>query len=221
MINIIVADHEPIFRAGIARLLAAEDDFCITAQPRSAVQLLNALAKLRSHVVILSTTFLYLLAEIQEVAIRHPFAVLLLAEDSERAGDFMQRGLQGVIHRSASGKTLVEAVRRLSRGELFFETPNPEQVGIRDDLVGLRVRDRLTEREMRIVAAVAQGHKNREIALRLHTSEQMIKKALQAIFDKIGVSDRLELALFVIHHDVLAKEMASPFRDRSTNAPNE
>jgi DNA-binding CsgD family transcriptional regulator len=67
----------------------------------------------------------------------------------------------------------------------------------------------LSERELRIIAAIVQGYKNREIATQLYTSEQVIKNALRNIFDKIGVSDRLELALFVVHHRILAQATAS------------
>jgi DNA-binding CsgD family transcriptional regulator len=75
-------------------------------------------------------------------------------------------------------------------------------------MVGTRVRDRLTPKEMRIVALIVQGCKNREIALRLKTTEQVIKNYLRSIYDKTGVSDRLELALFTIHHRVLAQAAA-------------
>ena len=77
-----------------------------------------------------------------------------------------------------------------------------------EDLVGTRVRDRLTPKEMRIVALIVQGCKNREIAIRLKTTEQVIKNYLRSIYDKTGVSDRLELALFTIHHRVLAQAAA-------------
>jgi DNA-binding NarL/FixJ family response regulator len=75
-------------------------------------------------------------------------------------------------------------------------------------MVGTRVRDRLTPKEMRIVALIVQGCKNREIAIRLKTTEQVIKNYLRSIYDKTGVSDRLELALFTIHHRVLAQAAA-------------
>jgi DNA-binding CsgD family transcriptional regulator len=77
-----------------------------------------------------------------------------------------------------------------------------------EDAVGARVRDRLTPKEMRIVALIVQGCKNREIALRLHTTEQVIKNYLRSIYDKTGVGDRLELALFTLHHKVLAQAAA-------------
>jgi DNA-binding CsgD family transcriptional regulator len=61
---------------------------------------------------------------------------------------------------------------------------------------------------MRIVALIVQGCKNREIAIRLKTTEQVIKNYLRSIYDKTGVSDRLELALFTLHHRVLAQAAA-------------
>ena len=84
-----------------------------------------------------------------------------------------------------------------------MQLDNPEE-----DMVGIRVRDRLTPKEMRIVALIVQGCKNREIASRLKTTEQVIKNYLRSIYDKTGVSDRLELALFTIHHRVLAEAAA-------------
>jgi DNA-binding NarL/FixJ family response regulator len=209
MINVIIADHQPIFRAGIVTALAAEEDIRIVAKPPSAEYLLNALAKHRSHVLILSTTFLDLLADILEVATRRRIAVLMLAEDDDHAPDFMRMGVQGVIYRSAGGNVVVEAVRRLSRGEPFLQGPNTGKGDISEDLVGARVRDRLSDGELRIISAVVQGYKNRDIALQLYTSEQMVKNALRNIFGKAGVSDRLELALFVLYHDILAKATAS------------
>lgn len=209
MINVIIADHQAIFRAGIAKVLAVEEDMRIVGQPQSAEQLLNALEKLRSHVLILASSFLSFLPEIQEIAARHQIAVLMLSDNNENAPDFMRMGVQGVIYRSASGNIVLEAVRRLALGQSFLQGPNSSEAEINEDLVGARVRKRLSDRELRIIAAIVQGYKNREIALQLYTSEQVIKNALRNIFDKIGVSDRLELALFVVHHRILAQATAS------------
>jgi len=215
MINVIIADQQAIFRAGIAKVLAVEEDLRIVGQPQSPEQLLNSLEKLRAQVLILSTTFLPALPEIQALAEMRKTALLMLADNAEHASDFMRMGVQGVIYRSASGNVVVEAVRRLSRGQAFLQSPNPGDADISEDVVGARVRDRLSDRELRIVAAIVQGYRNKEIALQLYTTEQMIKNALRNIFDKIGVSDRLELALFVVHHRILAQATASVAVERA------
>jgi DNA-binding NarL/FixJ family response regulator len=215
MINVIIADNQAIFRAGIAKVLAVEEDFRIIGQPPAPEQILNAVDKLRPRVVILSTGFLSLLPQIRDIAdrlqiaIRRQIAVLLICDNTENASGFMRMGVQGVIYRSASGNMVVEAVRRLAQGQSFLQSPNSAEVEINEDLVGARVRKRLSERELQIIAAIVQGYKNREIADQLYTSEQVVKNALRSIFDKIGVSDRLELALFVVHHRILAQATAS------------
>jgi DNA-binding NarL/FixJ family response regulator len=209
MINVIIADHQAIFRAGVAKVLAVEEDLRIVGQPLTPEAILNALDKLRPQVVVLSTGYITLLSEVQEIAQRRQIAVLAICDNNENASDFMRMGVQGVIYRSASGNMVVEAVRRLAQGQSFLQGPNSSEVEVNEDLVGMRVRNRLSERELRIIASIVQGYKNREIAAQLYTTEQVVKNALRNIFDKIGVSDRLELALFVVHHRILAQATAS------------
>ena len=78
------------------------------------------------------------------------------------------------------------------------EMPSP-------DHAGTQVVQRLTPKELQIVALVSEGAKNREIGLRLGTKEQVVKNYLRSIYDKVGVSDRLELALYTVHHRTLAE----------------
>jgi DNA-binding NarL/FixJ family response regulator len=209
MINVIIADQQAIFRAGVAKVLAVEDDIRIVGQPQSPEQMLNTLDRLRAQVLLVSTSFLPMYGEIRPLAERHATAVLVVAENGEDASAFVAIGVQGVVYRSVNGPTIVDAVRRLARGEMFIHSPNSLVTEISEDLVGIRVRDRLSEKELRIIAAVVRGYKNREIAAQLDTSEQVVKNALRVIFDKIGVSDRLELALFVLHHRMLAHATAA------------
>ena len=209
MINVIIADHQAIFRAGVSKVLAVEDDIRIVGQPQSHEQMLNALEHLRAHVLLVSTHFLPLFAEIQALTAGQSTKILVLAEPTDHAAPFVAMGVQGVVYRSVNGSAVVDAVRRLARGETYIHTPNAAVAEISEDLVGIRVRDRLSERELRTIALVVRGHKNREIAVQTETSEQVVKNTLRAIFDKIGVSDRLELALFVLHHRMLAHATAS------------
>jgi len=219
MINVIIADHQAIFRAGVAKVLAVEDDLRIVSQPQNSEQMLNALERFRTHVLLISTFFLPEFPEIQAITARNSVAMLVLAENGDEASAFVAMGVQGVVYRSINGSSIVEAVRRLARGEAFVHTPNSNVTEISEDLVGLRVRDRLSEKELRIIAAVVRGCKNRDIASQLYTTEQVVKNALRGIFDKIGVSDRLELALFVLHHRMLAHATAAVHLESETPQP--
>jgi DNA-binding NarL/FixJ family response regulator len=133
---------------------------------------------------------------------------IVIAENGDNASTYMQQGFRGVVFRNVTGAALVECVRRVANGDTWFPPQLVAPDSIEVDMVGTRVRDRLTPKEMRIVALIVQGCKNREIALRLKTTEQVIKNYLRSIYDKTGVSDRLELALFTIHHRVLAQAAA-------------
>jgi len=209
MINVIIADHQAIFRAGVAKVLAVEEDIRIVGQPQSAEQMLHTLEHLRCHVLMVSTNFLPVFPAIRALTALHGTKIMVLAEPADEASAFVAMGVQGVVYRSVNGTAVVDAVRRLARGETYVHTPNSTVSEISEDLVGIRVRDRLSEKELRVVAAVVRGYKNREIAAQMETTEQVIKNLLRIIFDKIGVSDRLELALFVLHHRMLAHATAA------------
>jgi DNA-binding NarL/FixJ family response regulator len=133
---------------------------------------------------------------------------IVIAENNDGAGSYIQQGYRGVVFRNVTGAALVDCVRRVAAGETWLPPQVMQADSPEEDMVGTRVRDRLTPKEMRIVALIVQGCKNREIAVRLKTTEQVIKNYLRSIYDKTGVSDRLELALFTIHHRVLARAAA-------------
>jgi len=90
--------------------------------------------------------------------------------------------------------------------------PTPDQ----EDLVGSNVEALLTPKELTLLWLITQSMKNREIAVQLNTTEQVVKNYLRVIFDKAGVSDRLELALFVLHHRILAAAVARAGADLET-----
>jgi DNA-binding NarL/FixJ family response regulator len=209
VINIVIADHQAIFRAGIAKILAVEDDMRIVGQPKSPEQLFVCLDKLRVKVLLLSSGFHSALRELVAEAKRRSVPVLILAEGNEPATRFTSIGAKGVVYRSVAGEFMVEAVRRVARDETYVQIHKGGSDEPSEDLVGARVRDRLSDKEIRIMAAVVRGFKNRDIAMQLYTSEQVVKNALRHIFDKTGVSDRLELALYVLHHRVLAQATAA------------
>src|ERR1019366_7267098 len=133
---------------------------------------------------------------------------IVIAETSESASTYLHQGCRGVVFRSVTATALVECVRRVAIGDTWVQPQLTIAEAHENDMVGTRVRDLLTLKETRIVALIVQGCKNREIAIRIKTTEQVIKNYLRSIYDKTGVSDRLELALFTIHHRVLARAAA-------------
>ncbi len=206
MHKVILADNQAIFRAGTARVLALESDMRIVAQVAEAERLLAAIQNFPGATTLFSTG---LRADLRTVvtALRETGGRgILIAEKADAVADSAARELCGLILRSVTAAELVDCVRKVGRG---LRLVPPVQAGNSgDDVVGARVRDRLTPREMQIVALIVQGCKNKEIAFQLGTKEQVVKNYLRSIYDKTGVGDRLELALFTLHHKILAAEAA-------------
>jgi len=202
MIKVILADHQRIFRIGMASALAAEEDIRIVGQPHSVQQLMYGLLNFRPHVLVLSSAFLAAIDEIKTHCDRQQTAILRLEDYQETIDPAFVSRAQGVVGRWADEATMVRSIRRMaSGGEPVCLIRNP--VAQSDESVGLRMRQRLTGLEVRITSLVVQGYKNREIADELGTTEQSVKYSLRKIFDKAGVFDRLELALSVLHHKTL------------------
>lgn len=223
MLKIILADNQAIFRAGIAKVLAVEDDVRIVAQAQSVDQMLLAIEKFRASVLVFAASFLPDLGDIVHTAAKFDTRLVVVAENGEQPDRYLQAGIPGVTFRSITGEDLLRCVRAVSKGERYVHNSlGPSSSGDHDDFVGARVRDRLTPKELKIVALVVQGYKNKEIATELGTTEQVVKNYLRNVYDKIGVSDRLELALFTIHHRILAEAAAATAAAMGTapgNAP--
>jgi DNA-binding NarL/FixJ family response regulator len=220
MNKIILADSQAIFRAGTAKVLAMDEDLRIIAQCTDLERMFHAIATFPGSLVLFASSlrpdFTRLAMLLETTGSRG----IVIAENNESAASYFQQGFRGVVFRSVTGPTLVDCVHRVASGEVWFPTQAAKPESPEEDMVGARVRDRLTPKEMRIVALIVQGCKNREIALRLKTTEQVIKNYLRSIYDKTGVSDRLELALFTIHHQVLAKAAADVGRKMEAEAKN-
>jgi DNA-binding NarL/FixJ family response regulator len=209
MLKLILADNQAIFRAGIAKVLAVEDEMRIVAQAQNIEQMMMAIDKFRAGVLIFASDFHPDINEVVQAANKAKTRSVVLLDTNESAARFVAAGVNGVVYRNVTGPALVDCVRKVARGENWVQDVAVPSEMTENDMVGVRVRDRLTAKELRIVALIVQGYKNKEIASQLGTTEQVIKNYLRNVYDKIGVSDRLELALFTIHHRILAEAAAA------------
>jgi DNA-binding NarL/FixJ family response regulator len=209
MLKLILADNQAIFRAGIAKVLAVEDEMRIVAQAQTPEQMFMALDKFRAAVLVVAGGFQSDFNPVVQAAAKAKTRIVVLADTGESAQRYMGGGAHGVVYRNVTSAALVDCVRKVARGETWVQDIAVPSELTENDMVGLRVRDRLTAKELRIVALIVQGYKNKEIASQLGTTEQVIKNYLRNVYDKIGVSDRLELALFTIHHRILNEAAAA------------
>jgi DNA-binding NarL/FixJ family response regulator len=209
VLKVVLADKQAIFRAGIAKVLGVEEEFRILAQIQAANQVEGALDKFRPSVFLFASSVVDDMAQLVQLAARTQTRLIAVAEPTETAADFLKAGVHGVVYRSVTGPVLLECVRKVAKGETWVQDAEVPAEVAENDMVGARVRDRLTPKELKIVALIVQGYRNKDIAQQLGTTEQVIKNYLRNVYDKIGVSDRLELALFTIHHRILAEAAAA------------
>jgi DNA-binding NarL/FixJ family response regulator len=218
MIRIVLVDDSSLLRDGIANLLAGQSDIAVSGVADSPATAVEELRKHRPDIVLMgwpasSPASQRVFAAIQDgkLAAR----VIMLASD-ESKDDFVEavkQGCCGVVSKKTSAELLLKSIRKVHAGEFWLDRATTADVIRRLAKRGggagassrLGVRDQgtaLSNREREIVILVAQGFKNKEIAERMFISEQTVKNHLHNIFDKLGVSDRLELALYAIHHNL-------------------
>jgi DNA-binding NarL/FixJ family response regulator len=209
MIKIILADNQAIFRAGTAKILAIEDDFRVIAQCADSDRMYQAIDAFPGVALMFAATLKTDLRMLMGRVARAGSRSIAILENNNSPQPFLSAGVEGLVYRNVNGPSLLDCARRVAGGERFEQPVPGNSKLLEEDMVGARVRDRLTSKEMKIVALITQGCKNKEIAMRLGTTEQVVKNYMRVIFDKTGVSDRLELALFIYHHKMLAEAAAA------------
>lgn len=211
-ISVIVADTQAIFRAGLRKIFAVEDDVRVVGQAETLPQTLAAIQKFSADILIFEAALTSNPSDaVSDLLRQNPkcrVVVVLQEPDQEMTLELFRRGAHGVVSREVEPEMLVECLRKVYQGEPWLE---PQAIGwvleayrsqgLRP--AGSRPKVQLTPKESLIVSCVTQGMKNKEIALRVGTTEQVVKNYLRKVYDKLGVADRLELALYCLNHRVV------------------
>jgi two-component system, NarL family, nitrate/nitrite response regulator NarL len=211
-IRVILADSQAIYRVGIRKVFALEDDVRVVAQADSIENLHAAVQRYPSDVVLLEGGMLTgtanAIPELLRLAPEIKIIVQASSSDEAHTVELYRRGVRGIISRAISPDLLVKCVRKIASGETWIDNQSVNLVieAYRSQaaaLVSPRSQPRLSPKEMAIITCITQGKRNKEIAYQLGTTEQVIKNYLRKIYDKLGVSDRLELALYCLHHKII------------------
>jgi DNA-binding NarL/FixJ family response regulator len=220
-IRIVVADDHPIFRDGLCKLLALEEDFEVVAQAQDGRQVLEVLQQHEPDILLLDLKMpgldgLATLQRLQSAKNKTRVIVLTASDDKNEFVQAMKLGTSGIVLKQTATELLIKSIRKVHAGEIWLDSHTTaaviRQFVAADEQPGApplpaatpreRERSPLSQREREIVALVAQGFKNKEMAEKMFISEQTVKNHLHNIFDKLGVSDRLELALYAIHNNL-------------------
>jgi DNA-binding NarL/FixJ family response regulator len=211
-IRVILADSQAIYRVGIRKVFALEDDLRVVAQADSLENLRAAIERYPTDIVLLEGSLLAgtanVIPDLLRLAPDVKLIVQAVATDENQTVEFYRRGVRGIVSRSISPDLLVRCVRRIAAGETWIDNQSVSWVieayrAQASAMVNPRIQPKLSPKEMAIITCITQGKRNKEIAFQLGTTEQVIKNYLRKIYDKLGVSDRLELALYCLHNKII------------------
>ncbi len=216
-IRILIADDHPIFRDGLQALIQSEPDFELAGKAVDGEQALAVVRKLVPDVLLLDLVLpklsgLEVLSNLAgEPALTTRTIILTAAIEDEQVIEALRFGAKGVVLKDTATELLVKSIRCVVGGEYWVGRNNVGGLIQALQLAQTRQTEdpvqkfALTPRELEVVAAIVEGYSNKDIAKKFSISEQTVKHHLSRIFDKVGVSNRLELALFSVNHQLVGK----------------
>jgi two-component system, NarL family, nitrate/nitrite response regulator NarL len=222
-VRIVIADDHPIFRDGLRRLLEAEPDLKVIGEASDGAEAVKLARQLKPDILLLDLAMpkhpgLEALRDLSTSSPNStPVRVILLTAAAEKSQivEALQLGARGVVLKDSATQLLLRAIHTVMSGEYWVGRESVSNLVqyLRTLMQSSSDEARqkkfgLTPRELEIVSAVVAGYSNKEIAEYFKISEDTVKHHLSNIFDKLGVSTRLELALFAVNQALPLKSIA-------------
>jgi two-component system nitrate/nitrite response regulator NarL len=223
MIRLLIADSFPVTRAGLRAILAASPEIEIVAEAEDGAEAVERTMELDPDVVMMEVRLprmdgLTVLRTLQTRAPRSKVILFTASENKEEFIEAMKLGCSGILLKTCAPPLIAKSIQKVNAGEIWLDSnttaavirqfANPAEFNAPAPQHGngkTRERAQLSQREREIIVLIAQGYKNKEIAEKMFITEQTVKNHLHNVFDKLGVSDRLELALYAIHNSLHLK----------------
>jgi len=214
VITILIADDHTIFRDALRSLLGIENEFLVIGEASIGDEVVKAVTGLKPDILLLDLNMprSHGLEALQELSnLGTPTRTILLTAEIQKPQivEAILLGACGVLMKDTSPQLLFKAIRTVMSGQYWIgrESVRDIIVFLRDLASSTRNEQRkdkfgLTPRELEIVRALTAGETNKDIARRLSISDQTVKHHLTNIYNKLGVCQRLELALFALKHNL-------------------
>jgi DNA-binding NarL/FixJ family response regulator len=227
-IRVIVADTQAIFRAGLRKIFAVEDDVRVVGQAETLSQTFSAAKKFSADILLFEAALApNPIESVSDLLKQNPtlrIVVVTSEPEEELTLELFRRGAHAIVSREVEPELLVDCLRRVAKGETWLDSRGIQWVlqayrtqGSRP--AAGRPKVQLTPKESLIVSCVTQGMKNKEIAQRVGTTEQVVKNYLRKVYDKLGVADRLELALYCLNNRVIDGAVKAPAPAQASASP--
>ena len=205
--RVLVADRDGIFRLGLKMVFGVEDDLRVVAEAAKAGEVLARAETFQPDLVFIQEEILdkgegNLISAVTNAIPRCRVVVTTTASSDESLLRHIKSGAAGVILTTVDPQLFVKCARRVREGENWFpkrQIPTMAKPPAASPNNPPRPADTLTPREKSVISCLMESWHNREIGTYLCISEQTVKNHFRSIFDKVGVSDRLELVLYAVH----------------------
>jgi len=214
-IDIVISDDHALFREGLRKLLDAEPGMHIVGEAVDGEETIKVVGQLKPHILLLDLSLpkmsgLEVLVELSKLGIDTRTIMLTAGIEREQVVEALQLGVRGIVLKHSALQVLLKSIRCVSEGQYWVG-----QEGVSDLIHALRRMKPsgnvsrpgrhfgLTSREMQVIALIVAGYTNKDLARELGISENTAKHHLTNIFDKLGVSNRLELVLYAVDHGLV------------------
>jgi DNA-binding NarL/FixJ family response regulator len=206
-IRLLLADDHPATRAGIRAILAQAPDILVVGEAQDGYEAQRLVAELQPHILLLDLQMPGLRsAELEKwVRAHYPKTVTLVLTAHERdayLAGMADAGAAGFLGKNRPPEQLITAIRRAAHGEMLFDSEQLARIRRWREEVGQRW-DSLTERERQVLALIAQGKTDQQIAQELHLQVKTVGNHVSNILSKLNVATRTEAAVWAIHEGFL------------------